>query len=463
MERLLIVSGDNHAGASPDSYAPFLERKYLPALEDLKAEEAEFLGIFGPFASFAPEDLDVIDDRGAIRSGGITGAWDVKRRLAEMDAEGIAAEIVHSGHQASTMPFFSQVNKPWPAEYRQAGIKAYHRWLASCMEQSDGRIHGVGDPGPCNDLADTVRELHWIAENGFVSVGVPGIVRDEALPSLLDGYFEPFWAACEDASLVLSVHAGWGGKQGTFFEFAKVIAENMDVVEGDGRGKIREIREKILRERLQNSRTSPFQLDIGPRRVFWQLILAGVFDRHPDLRIAFTEVRADWLPGTLVYLDQTFERERPDCKLRPSEYFARHGYVTPSSPRRNEIEIRNVIGMDRLMFGVDYPHPEGTWPNTHDWIKATFHGLDEREARKILGENAVACYGLDGARLRGIANRIGPWPADLLASDGALDARKAKHFESRAGFLKDPESVDTDLLGAAVRADLAERRVALAS
>src|SRR5579863_4688815 len=142
-ERLLIISGDNHAGAKLSTYAPYIEAKYRPALKELEQEEAEFFAATGVLSQFSDKVLDVIDDRRAIRTGGVSGAWDVRRRLQEMDAEGVAAEIVHAGHQAASMPFFSQVNRPHPVEHRAAGVRAYHRWFADCIAQSDGRIHGV--------------------------------------------------------------------------------------------------------------------------------------------------------------------------------------------------------------------------------------------------------------------------------------------------------------------------------
>jgi predicted TIM-barrel fold metal-dependent hydrolase len=452
MQRLILVSADNHAGAKPAAYAEYIEGKYRPALKGLEAEEAEFLAIFGPFASFGPDALAVIDQRGAIRGGGLLGAWDVPRRLQEMDGEGVAAEVVHGGHQGATMPFFSQVNKPYSSDFRAAGARAYHRWFADCAAQSAGRIYGVADPGPCHDIHEAVRELHWVADHGFVSVGVPGIVRDAALPPLYDPYYEPFWAACVERSLVLSVHAGWGSPQGMFFDFAKHIAGDGSLAEALGQGQINQLQDK-----LRNARNSPFALDIGPRRVFWQLILGGVFDRHPDLRIAFTEVRADWLPATLRYLDQRFGSDRPSSKLKPSEYFRLHAYVTPSSPRPTEIAIRGELGIDRVMFGVDYPHPEGTWPNTLDWIRATLGGLPEQEARLILGENAITCYGLNRARLRAAADAIGPHSEELLKR-GQIDERLIAHFDTRAGYSRPAEEVDLALLSGAVEADLSATR-----
>ncbi|HEY2659699.1 MAG TPA: amidohydrolase family protein [Caulobacteraceae bacterium] len=445
-DRLLIISGDNHAGAQLSEYAPYIEAMYRPALKDLEEEEAEFFAATGALSKFSSEVLEVIDDRQAIRTGGVSGAWDVARRLKEMDAEGVAAEIVHAGHQAATMPFFSQVNKPHPVEYRAAGARAYHRWFADCIAEGQGRIHGVADPGPCHDVFETVRELHWLADNGFVSVGVPGIVKDDNLPSLMSGYFEPFWTACEERGLVLSVHAGWGAEQGMFFKYSKMRAEM---------GMMQDAQDsEAFAKALRESRESPLFLNLAPRRVFWQLAMAGVFDRHPRLKFCFTEVRADWIPETMAWLDRRFDRTGVRARLRPSEYFKRQGYACPSSPRPTEIALRDRIGLERFMFGVDYPHPEGTWPNTLPWLRSIFADIPEHDARRILGQNAVDCYGLDAAKLSTIAEKIGPKPTEVLSFTGQIDRGVLDHFDVRAGFARPPEMIDELALERAFQDDL---------
>ena len=95
------------------------------------------------------------------------------------------------------------------------------------------------------------------------------------------------------------------------------------------------------------------------------------------------------------------------------------------------------------MFGMDYPHPEGTWPNTREWIRHAFAGVPEPDARLILGENAVRCYRLDGARLRAVAGRIGPALGDILG-DPTLDERILANFHDRSGYLRPQENVRAD-------------------
>ena len=76
--------------------------------------------------------------------------------------------------------------------------------------------------------------------------------------------------------------------------------------------------------------------------------------------------------------------------------------------------MRNEIGVHKLMFGMDYPHHEGTWPNTEAWIQVAFAGIPEPDARMILGENAIEFYCLDRAHLSEVSDRIGPSASEVL-------------------------------------------------
>ena len=108
---------------------------------------------------------------------------------------------------------------------------------------------------------------------------------------------------------------------------------------------------------------------------------------------------------------------REVIKHKPSDYFSRQCYIGASLLTRAEIGIRDAIGVDKMMIGVDYPHHEGTWNGgTQDYIQATL-GANEvsvAEARRILGQTAAAVFGFDVDALTPIANRVGPRPEDVL-------------------------------------------------
>jgi len=400
---------------------------------------------------YSKEKLDLMDSDNRIRNDGELGAWELDTRLEELDHEGIAAEIVLSGTQLATLPFFHPTSEAYPPDMRAAGARAYHRHLADLMSESGGRLFGVADPGPCLDMDATLQELRWVREHGFVGVHPPGQIDDPALPPLYDSYYDPFWSTCEELGLVLNPHAGYGTVQGQF------VIKGMRAMMGDPSD------EDMLKMVMTADRgidkmpyDSPPRVALTkPRRVIWQMMLGGAFDRHPGLRVILTEVRADWIPDTIGYLDQAFDDGRFPTKRRPTEYWETNFGVCPSSPRPYELDLRERIGVDRFLFGADYPHPEGTWPNTLDWIRTTFADVSEQDARKILGENAIAFYGLDREPLEKVADKIGPIPADVLGSGHSVSERLIETFHDRSGYNRPAELLDPGFMDSMVTADVA--------
>jgi hypothetical protein len=104
-----------------------------------------------------------------------------------------------------------------------------------------------------------------------------------------------------------------------------------------------------------------------------------------------------------------------------------------------EVEMRHEIGVEQILFGRDYPHPEGTWPNTPDWMRDAFAGVPEDELRLMLGENAIRFFGLDRAPLEAIADRIGPTVAELTDSGVTVDDELLAVFDGRGGYLGEAE------------------------
>ena len=100
--------------------------------------------------------------------------------------------------------------------------------------------------------------------------------------------------------------------------------------------------------------------------------------------------------------------EREVGRGEPSEYFRRNIKVGSSCMPRREAEMRHEIGLGNIMWGTDFPHPEGTWPLTRKMMIETFQGLPEDEIAVMLGGNAAEFYGFDTEKLAPIVDRIGP-------------------------------------------------------
>ena len=99
---------------------------------------------------------------------------------------------------------------------------------------------------------------------------------------------------------------------------------------------------------------------------------------------------------------------------RPSDYWRTNCAITATFISRGEVEMREQIGITNLLWGSDYPHPEGTWPYTDACLQHAFHGIPQQETARILGENALDFYDFDREEMRKLANRIGPSRESVL-------------------------------------------------
>jgi len=128
-----------------------------------------------------------------------------------------------------------------------------------------------------------------------------------------------------------------------------------------------------------------------------------------------------WLPALIRDMESFFDTHggapvRSYLKLRPAEYFDRHVFLGGSLMHRGEAEMRDDIGVDRLMWGADYPHLEGAAPVHRLILRQVFGGLPEEDIRRILGRNAVGVFGFDEALLQEVADRVGPTVEDLATT-----------------------------------------------
>ena len=132
----------------------------------------------------------------------------------------------------------------------------------------------------------------------------------------------------------------------------------------------------------------------------WRLvsiILSGVCERHPKLRLVFGESGIGWLPYLLERMDDTYRARLAnelELSCLPSEYFRRQIYATFQKDLHG-VKAMAEIAPDNVMWGSDYPHRDGTWPDSQAAIDEQFLDVDEKVKRKMLSENVRAVYGLE--------------------------------------------------------------------
>jgi predicted TIM-barrel fold metal-dependent hydrolase len=441
-ENVIIVSADSHAGVPKELWTKYLDPEFHDLLPSLRKDNEIYpqaIELIGTKAGLSghPEHVEA-------HTTGWHGLHDPVLRLADMDREGIAAELIYLGDSRLGDMFNNGTNRTYPLEAWDAGARAWNRWAADNFGFAMDRFLVTAAIGPCTDMEAAIAELRWVKEHGFTATYLPGYLRYPDMPQLYEDYWEPFWAACAELDLPVVVHAGFGTQQGQVFpELEKIydaVAEKAGSTE----------REVLV----ANADAVPMESlmffndflnhNVDSRRPYWQLAMGGAFDRHPNLKLILTEIRLDWIPATLAHLDEVYEANKDSlpAKRTPSEYYHSNTLSGASFMHKAEVEMRDEIGLETIAFGRDFPHPEATWPHTKLWLRDLLEGIPEKDCRMILGENAIRFLGLDRERLAEIAKRIGPSIEEINGGGEAVPEELLQNFMQRGGYLKPAEGAD---------------------
>lgn len=439
MENLSIVSLDGHAQPSPEIWPKYLAKKYHEFLPGLNTENEWFSKIMASFMerTHHASKLDGFDLEGAIKNGGNNGLWSRDVRVGELDREGIAAEVITNGDPRYCGLFFQSSNQRYEMDLCQAGVKAYHRWLVDEFGKDKDRFLMAGIVGcaPWRDMKDLLAEVDYLADNGYWATNLPGFTTYLHQPPIYDRYWDPLWAKLQERGMLVYVHAGYGELQG---EFGREVARMYRQVKKQGLS-LDDLAGKLNSEVFEDGAVFS---SLKPRRLMWQMMMGGVFDRFPKLKMVLSEVYGDWIPATLAFLDEVYEQNRANvfAKRKPSEYWADHFFTGLSFMRTCEVAVRNEIGIKTVGFGRDYPHTEGTWPNTKIWLHEVLKGVSGEEIKSILGGNFIKFAGLDAGALAATAKRIGaPSLEEIQSEKFAATPELIAHFDQRGRFLAEGE------------------------
>ena len=410
----VVVSADAHAAPDTlDEYLSYVDPAHREAVAAFGDLSAVAIPMFGGVDPGAIDDADAVRAVATRRLAGMgvdteaAADWLANygedwvfpsdadgKRLAYLEEQGIHAEVVFPGPvlAGGLSPAMylgghssNHLEVVWPA------LRAYNRWLAEFCAAAPGRRTGC-IPIDLHDMDRAVDEVAWARENGIHGgIMLPAMSLRNGLPGYADDYYEPLWSACEDHDIVVNLHTGASGT-------ATDAKQLYDAKHGGFLGL--------------------YEVFVFTRRPLWFLIFGGVFDRHPRLKVVVTENGVQWLPSLVRDMESFFDTHggapvRSYLKMRPAEYVDRHVFLGGSLMKRSEAEMREEIGVDRLMWGADYPHLEGAAPVHRLVLRQVFGGMPERDLRRILGGNAVRVFGFDGAQLQAVADRVGPTVADL--------------------------------------------------
>jgi predicted TIM-barrel fold metal-dependent hydrolase len=403
----VLVTCDTHTGPRlVADLRPYCPAKYLPDFdefaEDTRPVRDWWVGAEAPGA-------------------GDPGHYDSAARRKDMEGDGVVAEVLfHFSFNGELLPFipsFTHSDNPSDTELAKVGMRIYNSWLADFCADLPGRRVGLAHL-PLWDIEASVKEAEWAAAHGIRGINFPAM-RDTLLEYSSPSY-EPLWEVCAANDLALTTHSG------------AVSPTSMN-------------------------HQAWLMLEVaGPaaRRAIHRMIFSKIFDRHPGLKLVMTEMVGPWQKPLMDEMDSAYRatvqnnakkdtgaltrnanrgvslaepgkwkgyavntlKQEPLDRL-PSEYFGSNVFVGASMLAHFEAELAVEHGyVDSMMWGSDYPHPEGlrnpadTDPESSQFRRAlrnTFQNLPAEVISKMAGETAARVYGLDYGLLQRAADEIG--------------------------------------------------------
>ena len=392
-DRYVVISADCHGGASVDGYRPFLASRYHDEFDAL-----------GRRRSRTPTTTTPATTPTA------TGAPSAASR--EMEADGVVAEVIFPN---TVPPFFPKVlarrtSRPAPPTATSPSGGPASRpttagWPTSAARRP-GRRAGIAQI-MLHDVDASVAEIEWAKANGLTGgVLLPGAPPGSGVPPLYAPDYEPIWSACEDLGLPINHHSGSAVPDMGPYPSAQMM----------------------------------FLLEVTwwAHRTLWHLIYSGVMERHPTLQFVFTEQGTAWVPEEL---DPARLLPRPPVgrrrrrrvaggevrrRRRRAAVAVAVGVLGPPVPPRLELHppprgrrCATQVGVDRIMWGSDFPHLEGCWPFSREHLRLAFADVPEDEVRLMVGAQR-------GRRLRLRLGRCSRRLADQLRPDAGRGRRAAR-------------------------------------
>lgn len=290
------------------------------------------------------------------------GGWDPKARVADMDRDGVALEVIYP---TVGMALFYLDDM----EYKRACFDAYNRWLQEFVSGAPDRLVGIGLSTAATPevLIEDMRRIKALGFKGVMIPDQPG-VEDYDSP-----IYDAAWRTAVELDLPLSFHLLFGSK-GTAIDFHSSKFRG---------GKL-------------NRATGLIRMNQDIIGVF---VFGGVFDRHPDLKLVSVEADAGWIPHFMRRMDHAYDYHRHNfgsqaLKRKPSDYVQDNIYLTFQDDE-TAFHVTKLLNPERLLWATDFPHSDSIWPFSRQILARQTKGLNSQIVQRIIHENAKELYKLD--------------------------------------------------------------------
>lgn len=375
----VLISADTHVGETAElrDRLPEEFRDKMPLIVPTEGEDLTYYSgdkiVVLPEAKIGAREreLEFRDDPSLGTS--------LERRLRDMARESVDAQVVFPNIALDCGGGAA------PKAYNQALSLAYNDFVHEAFAPERQRFKPAGMLA-LDDIDEAVAEAKRCIERGFATLFLPCVVPWQ--PYRLEVY-EPLWSLVAESGIPLSFHVFSGNLAlgGEFADVADLSDERLAAAKKHGLH-----RRYGSKEQLE----TVVGMAAGMAPIL-ELTGSGVLERHPELRFVITESECGWLAWALQAMDQMQDRRglyQDRLPLRASDYFRRQGHVTITD---DVVALSNVefTGSDCLLWGNDYPHDEGTWPNSRANIDEIKKRLSPEQAQRVLCGNAADLYGFD--------------------------------------------------------------------
>ena len=292
------------------------------------------------------------------------GCYDPIARLADMDINHVEASLCFPNYPRFCGQLFSEADD---LDLGLLCVQAYNDWMIDeWCGSSGGRLIPLCIV-PLWDAELAAKEIYRVAEKGCRAVAWSELPAWLGRPGLHGDFWDPFLKACEETQTVICMHIGSGTKTvQTSPEAPTVVTANLIVC---------------------NSAAS---------MIDW--IFSGKFEQFPNLKLLYAESQIGWIPYFIERADDTWRTHQwaqgeKRIPKPPSHYYKRHVYSCFFKDTVG-IDLLDRIGEDNVLFETDYPHQDGTFPNTLAIAEELFGHLEQETIDKISRNNAIKLFGL---------------------------------------------------------------------
>lgn len=370
-----IISADGHVCEPPNCYVDYIDPKYRDRAPTV-VEQPDGTEAFVVPGMKRPIALGFVDGAGFgvrerneraktmrfadVRPAGYVG----RERLPFMDADGLAAELIYASVGMG-------LSMHRDADYKDACMKAYNRWLADMCADAPNRIFGLAQTAVLSVDA-AIEDFTRAREMGMVGMMMPGdaIHEDYDHPD-----YDALWECAVDLDLPICFH---------------ILTSRAGSINAATRG-----------HRLNNF----LGIIRAIQDVVGMMTLGGVFERHPGLKLVVAESDVGWLPHYMYRMDHAARINAEDGILKglsklPSEYIRSNVWAT----FQDDLTAYHTFGfgmMDHthLLWASDFPHTDSTWPHSRQLIEEQAAHLTEAQKQDVFRDNAARLFNLPAGNL----------------------------------------------------------------